>query len=316
MIRVGITGGETPTAGNLIRILINHPDVELALVESPSEEGALLFQRHKGLAGETYMQFCGRGNLEDIDLLFLCNNIDGDSERYLASHVIPEGVKIIDLSPDFRINPSESTPENAPVWVYALPELNRKPLVRGAMRAAIPGSLASVMLLSLLPMAKNLLLNSEIHVSCVTPHGEDAEGEATVLLEHEEIEETAAALRTLQQSFNAPIRLTATAGGWNRGISATIYFNTPIAEDEIKDIYDTFYEDHGFTFLSESFPGLDEVRGTNKCMIHIEKSGDQLVISTVVDDTLKGGAAGAVHVMNLLYGLQERVGLMLTAAGV
>lgn len=316
MIRVGITGGESAAAGNLIRILINHPDVELAWVEAPSEEGDLLSRRHKGLAGETYMQFCRKGNLDDINLLFLCNTVDGDSERYLATHQIPDGVKVIDLSPDFRINPDITTPENAPTWVYALPELNRKPLVRGATRAAIPGPLASIALLALLPMAKNLLLNSEIHVNCVTPTGDDSEGEATVTLQHEEIEEMQAALRTLQQSFNSPIRLTATAGGWNRGLSATIYLDTPISEDEIKDIYDSFYEDHGFTFLSESCPGLDEVRGTNKCILHIEKVGPTLIVSAVIDDSLRGGAAGAVHVMNLLFGLQERVGLTLAATGV
>lgn len=311
MIRVGITGGESEAAGHLIRILINHPDVELAWVESPSEEGSLLSQRHKGLTGETYMQFCRKGNPEDTDVIFLCNTVDGDSERYVATRRIPDNVKLIDLSPDFRM-PEEGS--DSP-WVYALPELNRKPLVRGATRAAIPGPLATIMLLSLLPMAKNLLLNSDIHVSCVTPTGEDTPGEATVMLDHEEIEETRQALRSLQQSFDAPIHLVATAGGWNRGISATIYLDTPVSEDDIKDLYDTFYEDHGFTFLSESYPGLDEVAGTNKCVIHVEKVDGRLAVTAVIDDILKGGAAAAVHVMNLLFGLQERVGLMLTAAG-
>ncbi len=310
MIRVGITGGESEAAGHLIRILINHPDVELAWVEAPSEEGALLSQRHKGLTGETYMQFCRKGNPEDTDVIFLCNTDDGDSERYVATHRIPDNVKLIDLSPDFRM-PEEGA--DSP-WVYALPELNRKPLVRGATRAAIPGPLATVMLLALLPMAKNLLLNSDIHVSVVTPTGEDTPGEATVMLEHEEIEETRQALRSLQQSFDAPIHLVGTAGGWDHGISATIYLDTPVSEDDIKDIYDTFYEDHGFTFLTESYPGLDEVSGTNKCVLHVEKVDGRLAVTAVIDDALKGGAAAAVHVMNLLFGLQERVGLMLTAA--
>ena len=307
MIRVGIVGGESVAAGNLIRILINHPDVELAWVESASEEGSLLSQRHKGLTGETYMQFVRRGNPADTDVIFLCNSIDGDSEHYMASHQLPENVKVIDLSPDFRMPLGEVESE----WVYALPELNRKQLVRGATRAAIPGTLASIMLLSLLPMAKNLMLNSDIHVSCTTATGEDAPGEATVILDHEEIEETAKALKSLQQSFNSDIHLVATAGGWNRGLSATIYLDTPVGEDDIKDLYDAFYEDHGFTFLTESYPGLEEVTGTNKCVIHLEKVGSKLAITTVIDDTLKGGAAAAVHVMNLMFGLQERVGLML-----
>ena len=311
MIRAGIAGGETESAGRLIRILINHPDIELAWVESKSEEGDLLSSKHKGLTGETYMSFCDEGDKNDIDVLFLCFTEDGDSEKYLASNPLPEGVKVIDLSPDFRRPEDENSP-----WVYALPELNRKPLVRGATKASIPGPLATVMLLALLPMAKNLLLNSPIHVSCVTPSiAGDEPGEASVVLEHEEIEETEKALKTLQESFKAPIHLIGTSGGWKDGLSATIYMDTPISENDLKDIYDTFYEDHGFTFMSEDYPDLGEVRGTNKCLLHVEKVGEKVVISAVIDDTLKGGASAAVHVMNLLFGLQERVGLTLAAQG-
>ncbi|ROT03773.1 N-acetyl-gamma-glutamyl-phosphate reductase [Muribaculaceae bacterium Isolate-104 (HZI)] len=312
MIRAGIVGGESDSAGELIRILINHPDVELMWVSAPSEDGVLLSQRHKGLNGETYMRFCGDRNPSDIDVLFMCFTEDGDSERYMSHHDIPDSLKIIDMSPDFRMPEQDDSP-----WIYALPELNRKPLVRGATRAAIPGPFASAMLLSLLPLAKNLMLNSDIHVSCVSSAttGDEAPGEASVILEHEEIEETKKALRSLQSSFNSDIRLVATAGGWDSGLAANIYLDTPIAEDEIKDLYDTFYEDHGFTFLSESYPDLGEVRGTNKCLLHIGKTGGTVVISSVIDDCLKGGASAAVHVMNLMFGLQERVGLMLKATG-
>lgn len=312
MIRAGIIGGDSDTAGDLIRILINHPDVELVWVSSPEEEGALLSQRHRGLTGETYMRFSGEKSPEDIDVLFMCYTEDGDSERYLSRHNIPEDLKIIDLSPDFRM-PEDAGSE----WVYALPELNRKPLVRGAKRASVPGPYATIMLLSLLPLAKNLLLNSDIHVSCVSSatSGNEKPGEASVILDHEEIEETRKALQVLQSSFNSNIRLVATAGGWDTGLAATIYLDTPISEDDIKDIYDTFYEDHGFTFLSESHPGLGEVRGTNKCLMRVGKNGNTLVISSVIDESLKGGASAAVHVMNLMFGLQERVGLMLKAFG-
>lgn len=311
MIKAGIVGGESNAAGELIRILINHPDVELAWVSAPDEEGELLAQRHRGLTGETYMRFCGDKNPDNIDVLFLCFAEDGDSERYLARHTLPENLKLIDMSPDFRL-PADEEGE----WVYALPELNRKPLVRGATRAAIPGPFATIMLLSLLPMAKNLLLNSDIHVSCVSPSASEADrpGEATVLLEHEEIDETRKALKTLQNSFDCNIRLVATAGGWDTGLASNIYMETPISEDDIKDLYDTFYEDHGFTFLSENLPDLGEVRGTNKCLMHLEKSGNTLIVSAVIDDTHKGAASAAVHAMNLMFGLQERVGLMLKAS--
>ena len=309
MIRAGIVGGESESAGHLLRILINHPDVELAWVESSTEDGELLASKHKGLTGETYMSFCKEGNKDDIDVLFLCFAEDGDSERYLAQNPIPEKVKIIDLSPDFRTTDDPESP-----WVYALPELNRKPLVRGATRAAIPGPIATIMLLALLPLAKNLLLNTPIYVNCVTPLSDTEEaGEASVILEHEEIEEARNALKTLQESFRAPINITAIAGGWKNGLSAVIYLDTPISEDDLKDIYDTYYEAHGFTFLSEDFPDLDEVRGTNKCLMHVSKVDDKVTVSVVMDESLKGGAAAAVHVMNLLFGLQERVGLTLAA---
>ncbi|MDE6049689.1 MAG: N-acetyl-gamma-glutamyl-phosphate reductase [Paramuribaculum sp.] len=312
MIRAGIIGGDSDVAGDLIRILINHPDVELVWVSAPDEEGVLLSQRHRGLTGETYMRFSGDKSLEDIDVLFMCFIRDGDSEQYLSHHKIPENLKIIDLSPDFRMPEDENSE-----WVYALAELNRKPLVRGAKKASVPGPFATIMLLSLLPLAKNLLLNSDIHVSCVssTASGDEKAGEASIILDHEEIEETRKALKALQSSFNSRIRLVGTAGGWDSGLAATIYMDTPISEDDIKDIYDTFYEDHGFTFLCESHPDLGEVRGTNKCLMRVGKTGDTLVISSVIDETLKGGASAAVHVMNLMFGLQERVGLMLKATG-
>ncbi|MDE5745931.1 MAG: N-acetyl-gamma-glutamyl-phosphate reductase [Paramuribaculum sp.] len=312
MIRAGIVGGDSDVAGDLIRILINHPDVELVWVSAPEEEGVLLSQRHRGLTGETYMRFSEDKSLEEIDVLFMCFTRDGDSEQYLNHHQIPENLKIIDLSPDFRMPEDENSE-----WVYALPELNRKPLVRGAKKASVPGPFATIMLLSLLPLAKNLLLNCDIHVSCVssTASGDEKAGEASIVLDHEEIEETRKALKALQSSFNRNIRLVGTAGGWNSGLAATIYLDTPIGEDDIKDIYDTFYEDHGFTFLCESHPDLGEVRGTNKCLMRVGKTGDTLVISSVIDETLKGGASAAVHVMNLMFGLQERVGLMLKATG-
>lgn len=308
MIKAGITGGDSTAAGHLIRILINHPDVEIVWVEAPSEEGELIARHHRGLTGETYMSFCANGNPEEVNVIFLCNSEDGDSERYMRHTPIPEGVKVIDLSPDFRSPEDEESP-----WVYAVPELNRKPLVRGAVRASIPGPLAHIMLLALLPLAKNLLLNAPIHVNMVTPSSPERPGEVSVVLEHEEIGEAQRALQVLQSSCSAPIHLTGIAGGWNRGLACTVYMDTPISEDDIKDMYDEYYEDHGFTFLSESFPDLGGVRGTNKCLLHVQKTGQKVVVSAVLDDSMKGSASVAVHVMNLLFGLQERVGLTLAA---
>ncbi len=153
------------------------------------------------------MSFCAKGNPEEVNVIFLCNSEDGDSERYMRHTPIPEGVKVIDLSPDFRSPEDEESP-----WVYAVPELNRKPLVRGAVRASIPDPLAHIMLLALLPLAKNLLLNAPIHVNMVTPSSPERPGEVSVVLEHEEIGEAQRALQVLQSSCSAPIHLISIAG--------------------------------------------------------------------------------------------------------
>ncbi|MCM1484216.1 MAG: N-acetyl-gamma-glutamyl-phosphate reductase [Muribaculaceae bacterium] len=310
MIRAGIAGGTSTAAGEIIKLLVNHPDVEIIWVEAPEAEGAFLYQLHKGLRGETYMRFCSRGSLDDINVLFLCQNEPQDALRYITSRGSRDDLRIIDLSGDFR--QAALTAESP--WVYALPELNRKPLVRGATRAAVPGALATAVLLGLLPLAKHLLLNADIHISAVVPDADAEPGEALALLEHEEAEEISRALKSVQSSFRSPMFYVVTAGGWTRGISVVMYLRCNVSEAELNNIYDTYYEDHGFTFISDTVPNLSEVVGTGKCIINLHKVGDRLVVTTAIDDVLKGSAATAVHNMNLLFGLQERVGLMLIAA--
>ncbi len=311
MIRAGITGGTAAAAGEIIKLLVNHPDVEIIWVEAPEAEGAFIHQIHKGLRGETYMRFCSRGNLDDINVLFLCQTTPQEALRYLTGRQIPENLRMIDLSGDFT---QASLSDESP-WVYALPELNRKPLVRGATRAAVPGAMATAVLLGLLPLAKHLMLNADIHISAVVPDADAEPGEALALLEHEDDGEITQTLKSIQNSFRSPMFYVVTAGGWTRGISVVMYLRCNVTEAELNNIYDTYYEDHSFTFLSDSVPNLSEVVGTGKCIINLQKIGDRLVITTAIDDVLKGSAATAVHAMNLLFGLQERVGLMLIAAG-
>ncbi len=306
MIKAGITGGAHPAAGELIRILINHPDVELQWVAAPEVSGEMVSAMHKGLLGETYMRFSDEVNIEDIDVLFLCPSEPGENKAFLEANEIPERIKIVDLSADYRLtDPEQHT------WVYALPELNRKPLVRGATKAAIPGELAHAVLLGLLPMAKNLMLNNDIHISVTTATDEAAAGQPLAYLDHEEIDEMKFALRQLQSSFNSDIYMLVSAAGWNRGTVATMYLETGVSIDELRNLYDEFYEDHNFTFLTDQLPDLREVTNTNKCVIHLEKVGKRVAITSMIDDKLKGTAGTAVHAMNLLFGLQERVGLML-----
>lgn len=309
MIRAGIAGGLSAKAGETIKLLVNHPDVELAWVEGREAAGRFLYQVHKGLRGETYMKFAPVADTSDIDVLFLCFDDPDHTASFLHSVNVPDSVKMIDMSGLF-IEPDD--PESP--WVYGLPELNRKALVRGATRAAVPGDLATAVLLGLLPLAKNLLLNADIHISAVMPDADAEPGEALAFIETEQNDEITQTLQSIQNSFNRPMLYVLTAGGWTRGISVVMYFKCKVSEKELLSLYNDYYADHGFTFISDSVPSLSEVVGTGKCIINLQKVADRLVISVAIDDILKGSAAQAVHCMNLLFGLQERVGLMLIAA--
>lgn len=247
-------------------------------------------------------------DMDVVDVIFLCHTDDGESREFLTSHEVPERMRVIDFSPDYRLEPEDV--ELPRRWVFALPELHRKPLVRGSRKAAIPGAISTAVLLGLLPLAKGLLLNSTIHSTVMTPSGEDMPPAYPVAyLDHDQVDEVNHALRQLQTSFNSPINLIAAAAGWSRGMVATSYFEIPLTLDQARDLFDEFYEDHSFTFVSESLPDLREVVGTNRCVIYLEKVKNQLVVTTVIDDVLKGSAGNALHSMNLLFGLQERVGL-------
>lgn len=308
MIKAAITGGTSPQAREILKILINHPDVEIMCVHAPEADGKLLSQIHRGLRGETFMKFSSTISLEDIDVLFMADTEPGASAMFLAQHPAPEKLKIIDLSPDFRTE-AMNYPDSQ--WVYALPELNRKPLVRGATRASMPGPVASAVLPALLPLAKNLMLNDTIHICAVIAEPEAEPGEPLALIEHEEDTEIRAALKQLQASFSSEMVYVVTAGGWQNGLAATVYLETPIAESEITKLYQEYFSDHSFTLIADTLPTLMEVAGTNKCIIHLQKSEPRLVVNVAIDDKIKGAAGSAVHVMNLMFGLQERVGLML-----
>lgn len=311
MIRAGITGGSMAVAGEIIKILINHPDVELAWVLEPHVEGALLSQIHKGLRGETYMRFCATPDMSLVDVLFLCFDEPGEARRFLEKYPVPDDVKVVDLSGDYLPDSTFSDGDN---WIFGLPELSRKPLVRGGLHASVPPALTSVVLLSLMPLAKHHLLDGgDIHVHAVVAEENAEPGEALALIDLEEADDIVRGLRSLQPSFCIPMTFMVMNGGWKRGISVAIHFKCALSEEKVCGIYDEFYSDHSFTYISTSLPNLTEVVGTNKCIINLQKVGDRLVINAVIDDLIKGAAAMAVHDMNLLFGLQERVGLMLKA---
>ncbi len=317
MIKIGIIGGAGYTAGELIRLLLNHPDAEIVFVNSSSNAGNKITEVHSGLYGETDLVFTDQLPFEDIDLLFFCT-AHGDTKKFLESHDIPESLKIIDLSTDYRIYSEEHD------FVYGLPELNRRRICL-AQRVANPGCFATCIQLGILPLAKHLMLNNELHVNAITGStGAGVKPSATSHFSwrndnisiykpftHQHLGEITQSLKQLQNSFNSAINFIPVRGNFSRGIFASIYMDCKIELNEIKRLYEEYYDDHSFTYLIDANPDLKQVVNTNKCLLHLEKHGDKLLIISVIDNLLKGASGQAVHNMNLMFGLEETVGLHL-----
>lgn len=317
MINVGIIGGAGYTAGELIRLLLIHPDVEISFVNSTSNAGNKITDVHSDLYGETDLVFTDELPFSDIDVLFFCT-AHGDSKKFMDSHEVPSSLKIIDLSTDFRLE----SPEHD--FVYGLPELNRRRIC-AAKHIANPGCFATCIQLGVLPLAKHLMLNSELHVNAITGStGAGVKPSGTSHFswrndnisiykpfEHQHLAEIKQSLSSLQNSFRSAINFIPVRGNFSRGIFATTYINCKIDLSEIKRIYEEYYNDHSFTFVIDKNPDLKQVVNTNKCLIHLEKHHDKLLIVSMIDNLLKGASGQAVHNMNLIFGLEESVGLHL-----
>lgn len=316
MIKAGIIGGSGYAAGELVRILINHPDVDLKWIHSRTVPGQRVMDIHQGLHGETDLNFANTYDLNDIDVLFCCRPA-GKTREFLAENNIPDSLRIIDLSRDYRITDSSHD------FVYGLSELNRKPMVRGAKHVANPGCLAMVVELSLVPLAKNLLLNSDIHTTVITgATSEGAEARPTTHyawrndnmvvyrpFRHPQEAEIIQTLSAMQQSFSSKLHMVPVRGPFSRGIMAVTYLDCNLELPEIIKLYQDYFDDHNFTFITSKIPDLKDVVNTNKCIIHLDKIDGKLLITAVIDNLLKGAAGNAVHTMNLLFGLQETTGL-------
>ncbi|MCC8155112.1 MAG: N-acetyl-gamma-glutamyl-phosphate reductase [Tannerellaceae bacterium] len=317
MIKIGIIGGAGYTAGELIRLLINHPDAQIIFINSSSNAGNKITDVHSGLFGETDLSFTGELPLDSIDLLFFCT-AHGDTKKFMESHTIPEKVKIIDLSTDYR-HKAEGNP-----FIYGLPELNRRAICE-SQYIANPGCFATCIQLGLLPLAKHLMLNNEIHVNAITGStGAGVKPTSTSHFswrndnisiykpfEHQHLTEINQSLVQLQNSFNSAINFIPVRGNFSRGIFASIYMDCKVELDEIKRMYEAYYEDHSFTFITDKNPDLKQVVNTNKCLINLQKFGNKLLIISMIDNLLKGASGQAIHNMNLIFGLEETVGLHL-----
>lgn len=293
-------------AGELIRVLINHPDVEIMWVDSARFTGRLVSDVHHGLLGETALRISpsSYNELDDIDALFIFRH-KGQTIEWLSERQIPENLRIIDLSVDMR----DQALAEANGFVYGLPELNRKAMVRGAMRAIVPHPAANIAALALMPLAKAQALEGKVAISMELPAAAEQVGP-----DDDVAAETSRALSELWPECSAQIDVKAAPAADDRAMQAVAKFESKLDIGELLRIYGEFYDDHSFTFIIDEKPEAKEVAGTNKCLMHIEKANGEITISAMMDAMLKGAAGTAVHDMNLLFGLHEKVGLQLKAS--
>lgn len=317
MIRAGIIGGAGYTAGELIRLLINHPDVEIVFVNSSSNAGNRITDVHEGLYGETDLTFTNEFPLDKADVVFFCT-AHGDTRKFLESHDVPEDLKIIDLSMDYRMKSDRHD------FVYGLPELNRRTICH-SKHVANPGCFATCIQLGLLPLAKNLMLKGDITVNAITGStGAGVKPGATSHFswrndnisiykpfQHQHVPEIKQSLRQLQNSFDSEIDFIPYRGGFARGIFATIVVKARAELDETTRVYEKYYAEDSFVHITDRNIDLKQVVNTNKCLVHLEKHGDKLLVVSCIDNLLKGASGQAVHNMNLMFNLEETVGLKL-----
>jgi len=320
-LKAGIIGGAGYTAGELIRLLINHPDVEISFVNSTSNAGNLITDIHEGLIGETDLVFSDTLSLYGINALFLCS-AHGDSRKFMEAHTLPKSLKIIDLSTDFRHR------DTAGEFVYGLPELN-KSAIQSASRIANPGCFATAIQLALLPLAAKGLLKDEIHVNAITgSSGAGVKPSATTHFswradnisiykpfEHQHLKEITESLLQLQPGWSSPLHFIPVRGNFTRGIFATAYTTCDLPQEEVVKLYSDYYRDAVFTFISDKNPDLKQATNTNKCILYLEKHENKLLIISVIDNLLKGASGQAVQNFNLMFGLDEKAGLRIKANG-
>jgi N-acetyl-gamma-glutamyl-phosphate reductase len=322
MIQVGIIGGAGYTAGELIRLLINHPEVAIDFVYSTSNAGNNISSVHQDLFGDLDLKFTDTIN-PNVDVLFLCLG-HGNSVKFLSANAFSENTKIIDLGNDFRLEKDKVF--QGKTFVYGLPELQRD-AIKKANYIANPGCFATAIQLALLPLAEKGLLNNDVHINAVT----GATGAGTSLSEtshfpwrdnnfsyykpftHQHLGEINQSVNQLQNSFDSEILFMPNRGNFSRGIFATVYTNFEGSLEEAKDLFKTFYKDAKFTFVSDEVLHLKQVVNTNKCLIHLHKHNNKLLVTSIIDNLLKGASGQAIQNMNLMFGLEETTGLQLKA---
>jgi len=322
MIQVGIIGGAGYTAGELIRLLIFHSKAKINFVYSTSNTGNKLSVVHQDLIGSTNMKFVSAINSE-VDVLFLCLG-HGNSKAFLEANEFSANTKIIDLGNDFRLESDKNF--QGKEFTYGLPELQKKAIVN-ANYIANPGCFATAIQLAILPLAHNNLIIDDVHVNAVT----GATGAGTSLSKtthftwrdnnfsyykpftHQHLGEINQSVKQLQSDFDSEINFMPNRGNFSRGIFATAYTNFEGNLEQAKIIYKEYYQNAAFTFISDEEVHLKQVVNTNKCIIHLHKHHNKLLITSVIDNLLKGASGQAIQNMNLMFGFEETEGLQLKA---
>ena len=324
MIKIGILGGAGYTAGELIRLLVNHPSAQIQFINSESNAGNLITDVHEGLYGECDLRFTSDMPFDQVDVLFFCFG-HGKSEAFLKEHTIPSHVKIIDLAQDFRIKGDHD-------YVYGLPEINREQ-IRKAQHVANPGCFATCIQLALLPAASQGLLTEAVSVNAITGStGAGQKPSATThfswrnnnlsiykAFTHQHLAEIYQSLNQLQgtPALGAgdglvPLDFIPYRGDFPRGIFATAVVKSPkLAECDIVEVYKRFYSDAAFTHYVDKPLDLKQVVNTNKCLVHADVFDGRLLVTACIDNLLKGAVGQAVQNMNLMFGIDETTGLRL-----
>lgn len=321
-LEIGIIGGAGYTAGELIRLLLHHPKTNINFVYSTSNAGNKLYKVHQDLIGSTEISFTSEIN-HNVDVLFLCLG-HGNSKVFLEENTFSNNTKIIDLSNDFRLLKDKNFGNKE--FVYGLPELNKE-AIKKAKYIANPGCFATALQLAILPLAANGLLKNDVHINAVT----GATGAGTSLSKtthftwrdnnyshykaftHQHLGEVNQTVHQLQDNFNSEINFIPNRGNFSRGIFATVYTKFDNSLEDAKKTYKEYYKDAAFTFVSDDEVHLKQVVNINKCLLHLTKYENKLLITSTIDNLLKGASGQAIQNMNLIYKFEETEGLNLKA---
>lgn len=338
-MKVGILGAAGYTGGELIRVLLNHPQAEIVFANSESNAGKKVYEVHEGLFGDTELTFTDQLPFDQVDVVFFCFG-HGKSEAFLREHSIPAGVKIIDLAQDFRVGPYHLPQQQAvpgveePLqqveggsWVYGLPEANRAQ-IESCRLLANPGCFATCIQLALLPALKAGVISGDIHVNGITGSTGAGQKPGTTThfswrndnisvyktFTHQHLIEIGQTVREMQPGYDGRVLFIPQRGCFARGIYVTAYARCETPLEEVQHIYARYYRDAAFTHFITQSPDMKQVVNTNKAVVYVERYQDQLLMICCIDNLLKGAVGQAVQNMNLMFGIPERTGLDLKAS--